>query len=184
MRHDENTMERPNLVGPMGEVLMMDEDPVSEEIVYRIDNGTSSEGGVSRGVNVRRRSCIEAASKIYIRAKEHIVAFFDLHHVTMSMRYPGTMAATTDLTNAFSKYHLQGPQDPSSIQQTKGSPQKIRFKSSKSMAGFLHLHRERKQATDSLKARLGASRLPIGPCRQNHSHGWYPESPIPNPATG
>lgn len=88
MRHDKKTLERPDLVGPLDEVLVMDEDVVSEEIVYRIDNGTSSEDGVSRGVNVRRRSCIEAASMIYIRAKEHIVAFFDLHHVTMSMRVP------------------------------------------------------------------------------------------------
>lgn len=88
MKDDRTTMERPGLVGPMGEILVTDEDPVSEKIVYRIDNGTSSEGGVDRGVKVRRRSGLEAASKIHIRAKGHIVAFCDFHHVTMSMRAP------------------------------------------------------------------------------------------------
>lgn len=88
MKDDKTTMERPGLVGLMGEILVTDEDPVSEKIVSRIDNGTSSEGGVTRGVKVRRRSCLEAASKMHIRAKEHIVAFCDFQHVTMSMRAP------------------------------------------------------------------------------------------------
>lgn len=88
MKNDKRTMERPGIVGPMGEILVTDEDPVSEKIVYRIANGTSSKGGVKRGVKVRRRSCLEAASKIHIRAKGHIVAFCDFHHVTMSMRAP------------------------------------------------------------------------------------------------
>lgn len=91
MKDGKTTMERPGIVGPMDEILVTDEDPVSEKIVYRIDNGTSSEGGVDRGVKVRRRSCLEAASKIHILAKEHIVAFCDFQHVKMSMRHPGTI---------------------------------------------------------------------------------------------
>lgn len=113
MKDDRKTMERPGLVGPMGEILVMDEDPVSGEIVYRIDNGTSSEGGVSRGVKVRRRSCPEAASKIYIRAKEHIVAFFDFHHVKWSMRALWNITATiyqwTPLANITGEVHKIPP---------------------------------------------------------------------------
>ena len=105
VEHDEKAMERPGLVGPMGETLVMDVDPVSEEIVYRVDYSLASEGGAGIGVKMRRRRSLEAASKIYKRAKEHIGAFIELHRVAMSMRAPRSNITTIDLMDGSRRYH-------------------------------------------------------------------------------
>lgn len=59
MRHNNAPIDQDfDLVGPRNETLVTDE-----------ASDTSSGGGVGRWVEVRRRRCLEAASKIYKRAK-------------------------------------------------------------------------------------------------------------------
>ena len=74
-------MERPGLVRPMDEMLVMDMNPVSEEIVYRVDSGTSSDAEVSKMLKEPRRSNLEAACKMYDKAKEYFVAFVGLRRM-------------------------------------------------------------------------------------------------------
>lgn len=75
MRHRKKAIERPGLVGPKGEMLVIDTDPMSESTVYKIDEGTSSEVGRYKRWKGHRRRKIETASKMYKRAKKHFVAF-------------------------------------------------------------------------------------------------------------
>ncbi len=74
-KRKKKAMERPGLVGPMGEMLVMDIDPVSENVVYKVVSRPSSESGVGKRVKHRRRSSLEAANKMYKRLKKHLFAF-------------------------------------------------------------------------------------------------------------
>ena len=86
MKHREKAMERPGLIGPMGERLVTDVDPFSGTIVWRIDSNSSLEVEVDERVKKRRGSSFEAASKMYNRVKKHFVAFIEVHPATTSMR--------------------------------------------------------------------------------------------------
>lgn len=50
MRHEKKAKERPDLVGPMGEMLVMDVDPLSDTIMWRVDSGWSSEAKLGKEV--------------------------------------------------------------------------------------------------------------------------------------
>ena len=104
-KHKKKAMERPGLVGPMGEMLVMDVDPASEKVVYRVDSA-SSEAEVRKRVKERRRNSLVAASKICKRAKEHFVAIGELRRMTTSMRVPLSDTATLDLVDGIDNYHL------------------------------------------------------------------------------
>lgn len=106
VKHKKKAMERPGLVGPMGEMLVMDVDPVSEKVVYRVESRASSEAEVRKRVRERRRSSLVAASNLYNRAKEHFVAISELRRMTTSTRAPLSDAATLDLVDGIDKYHL------------------------------------------------------------------------------
>ena len=84
-RHD-GTMERPGLVGPKGEMLVMDVDPVSERVVYRVDDGRPSQSGIYTWMKRKRRSGCEAAIKMCKVFKERVVNFFDLSRMTNASR--------------------------------------------------------------------------------------------------
>lgn len=77
-------MERPGLVGPMGETLVMDVDPESEMIVYRVHSNSSPGAQTGDGAKSRRRSSLEAASKMYKQAKELLVNFIQAHRKSTS----------------------------------------------------------------------------------------------------
>lgn len=79
-------MERPDLVGPMGEILMMDVDPLSDTIMWRVDNCSSSEAELGKEVKKQRSSSFEAASKMYKLAKKHLVAFIKVRRTRTSVR--------------------------------------------------------------------------------------------------
>ncbi len=74
-KRKKKAMERPGLVGPMGEMLVMDVDPVSENVVYKVVSRPPSKSRVSKTVKHRRRSSLEAASELYKRLKKHLFAF-------------------------------------------------------------------------------------------------------------
>lgn len=85
LKHQEKTIEKPGLIGPMNEMLVMDVDPFSKAIVYKVDYSSSLKAEVGRGLKQRTRSSLEAAGKIYKQAKEHLVSVVELHRTT-SMR--------------------------------------------------------------------------------------------------
>ena len=99
-------MERPGVVGPMDEMLVMDVDPVSEKIVYRVDSSASAEAEVRKGMKERRRSSLEAASKIYKRAKDHFDAIGESRRKTTSITAPLSDTATMELVDGIKKHHL------------------------------------------------------------------------------
>ncbi|KAF6240621.1 hypothetical protein HO173_001292 [Letharia columbiana] len=74
VKNKENAMERPGLVGPLGEMFVVDVDPLSDAIVWRIDSSSSSEAEVGKGRKKQKRSSFEAANKMYKRVKEHFAA--------------------------------------------------------------------------------------------------------------
>lgn len=74
MKNKKKAMERPGLVGPLGEMFVVDVDPLSDAIVWRIDSSSSSEAEVGKGRKRQKRSSFEAANKMYKRAKEHFAA--------------------------------------------------------------------------------------------------------------
>ncbi|CAD6569272.1 MAG: hypothetical protein ASARMPRED_002699 [Alectoria sarmentosa] len=75
VEHGRKAMESPDLVGPMGEILVMDVDPLSDTIMWRFDNCSSSEAELGKEVMKQRSSSFEAAGKMYKLAKKHLVAF-------------------------------------------------------------------------------------------------------------
>lgn len=104
-KHKKKAMENPGLVGPMGEKLVTDVDPLSDTLVWRIDSSSSFEVEMGEGVKKRRNSSFEAASKMYKRAKKHIVALIEVHRTTTSMREFRSDTAIIFLTEGIDKYH-------------------------------------------------------------------------------
>lgn len=98
-------MERPGLVGPMGEKLVTDVDPLSGTIMWRIDSNLSFEVKVGERWKKRRSSSFEAASKMYKRVKKHFVAFIEVHPTTTSMRGSRSGTAIISLTEHNDKHH-------------------------------------------------------------------------------
>ena len=86
-RHD-GTMERPGVVGPRGEMLVMDVDPVSNNVLYRVVDGRASQSRIYTWMEKKRRNSCEAASKMYKGFKERVVNFFELSRMTISSRSP------------------------------------------------------------------------------------------------
>lgn len=84
VKHKKKAMERPGLVGPKGETLEMDADPLSDALVWRVESISSSEAEVGKVVKKRRRSNFEAVNKIYKRAKVYFVAFLERRRTTSS----------------------------------------------------------------------------------------------------
>ena len=73
VKSDEKTMERPGLVGPKGEELVINVDPVSGETVYKVEYRVSFQSELRAWTRRKRRSSVEAASKIYKSFEERVV---------------------------------------------------------------------------------------------------------------
>ena len=86
MRHEKKAMERSDLVGPMGEMIVMDVDPLSDTIMWRVDGGWSSEAKLGKEVRKQGSSSFEAASMMYKLAKKHLVAFIEVRRTRTSVR--------------------------------------------------------------------------------------------------
>ena len=100
VKHKKKAMERPGLVGPKGETLEMDVDPLSDAFVWRVESNASSEAEVGNDVKKRRRSNFEAVNKIYKRAKVHFVAFIERCRTTSSTGKSRNDTARQDLPNS------------------------------------------------------------------------------------
>ena len=95
---NEMAFERPGFIGPMGEMLLTDVDPVSERIVYRIASRTSFRSKVAKRMKEKRRRSLEAVTKIYKRVKEQFVPFGDLCRMTRCLTTPWSSTATMHST--------------------------------------------------------------------------------------
>ena len=84
-KNNKKAIERPGLVGPMGETLMMDMDPLTGADVWSVDSSSPSEAEVGRGVKKQRMSSLKVASKMYKRAWEHFVTIIEVHRTTTDM---------------------------------------------------------------------------------------------------
>ena len=85
LEDSENTIERPGLVGPKGEMLMRSVDPESNEAVYWVDDGTAPQPRVYSWLKRKKRSSLEAANKVCKLFKDRVVGFFELSRMTKTM---------------------------------------------------------------------------------------------------
>ena len=78
-KHNKKAMERPGIVGPKGELLVMEVDPLLNTLVWRVDGNSSSEAELSTGIKKRRGCCLKAASSMCKRAKNYLATFIEVH---------------------------------------------------------------------------------------------------------
>ena len=65
---------------------MMDMDPLTRAVVWRIDSNFSLEAEVGKGVRKQRRTSFKVTSKMCKRARENFVTIIEVHRATTSMR--------------------------------------------------------------------------------------------------
>ena len=97
-RKSRRIMERPNMHGPLNEILVMDVDSESGQATCRVEDDLFFQMKQERRSKRKRRSTLGAINELYQRSKQQIVSFTELRRMTTSLRgrWNTSSSATSD----------------------------------------------------------------------------------------